>query len=160
MLTKGIIDEDFANYKKPSMFIASCNCDFKCCSEANIPISVCQNQPTYSQKSISVSNQTIYDRYTTNSISQAIVFGGLEWLLQFDEMLECIKYFREHNCHDDIVIYTGYYPEEIQEEIEQLKVYDNIIVKFGRFKPNQIAHYDKVLGIDLISDNQWAEKIS
>lgn len=36
----------------------------------------------------------------------------------------------------------------------------NIIVKFGRFIPNQHPHYDEVLGINLASDNQYAEKIS
>ena len=30
MLVKGIIDEDFVNYKKPSMYIAMPNCSFKC----------------------------------------------------------------------------------------------------------------------------------
>ena len=27
---KDVIDEDFANYKKPSMFIATSQCSFKC----------------------------------------------------------------------------------------------------------------------------------
>ena len=30
MLIKGIIDEDFLNYKKPSMVIAFPHCSFKC----------------------------------------------------------------------------------------------------------------------------------
>ena len=33
MIIKGIIDEDFVNYKKPSMFLGTCFCDLKCCRE-------------------------------------------------------------------------------------------------------------------------------
>ena len=33
-----------------------------------------------------------------------------------------------------------------------------IIVKFGRFRPNQEPHYDEVLGVNLISDNQYAKE--
>ena len=45
-------------------------------------------------------------------------------------------------------------------KINILKQYPNIIIKFGRFKPNQKSHYDDVLGVNLISDNQYGEKIS
>ena len=41
-----------------------------------------------------------------------------------------------------------------------LKKYSNIIIKFGRFIPNQKPHYDPVLGVELASDNQYGEKIS
>ena len=41
MFIKGLIDEDFINYKKPSMYIAFPKCDFKCDYEAGC--SVCQN---------------------------------------------------------------------------------------------------------------------
>lgn len=58
------------------------------------------------------------------------------------------------------MVYTGYYKEEILEEIEQLKQYSNIIIKFGRYIPNEKKHYDEILGIDLASSNQYAEKIS
>jgi hypothetical protein len=43
---------------------------------------------------------------------------------------------------------------------EQLKSFSNIIIKFGRFIPNQEPHYDEVLGVKLASDNQYARRIS
>lgn len=43
MRVKNIVEEDFTNYKKPSMFIGTISCGGKCCLEADIPISVCQN---------------------------------------------------------------------------------------------------------------------
>ena len=68
----------------------------------------------------------------------------MEWFDQFVELLECIEAFRE-KTNDDIIVYTGYYKEEITEHLMTLKKYKNIIVKFGRFIPNQKTHYDKVL---------------
>ena len=160
MQVKTIIDEDFTNYKKSSMFIASCYCNWKCCIEQGLDKSICQNSEIAKQKNIEISADEIFSRYNSNLITNALVVGGLEPFLQFEEIYELIKYFRDNNCNDDIVIYTGYYDYEIQNEINVLKQYPNIIIKFGRFKPNQKSHYDDVLGINLISDNQYGEKIS
>ena len=55
---------------------------------------------------------------------------------------------------------TGYYKEEIQDKIEWLKLYEPIIIKYGRFIPNQQPHYDETLGVMLASDNQYAERLS
>ena len=160
MKIKGLIDEDFTNYKKSSMFIATCYCNWKCCIEQDLDNSICQNSEIAQQKNIEISADEIFSRYNSNPITNALVIGGLEPLLQFEEIHELIKCFRDNNCLDDIVIYTGYYDYEIQNEINILKQYPNIIIKFGRFKPNQKSHYDDVLGVNLISDNQYGEKIS
>ena len=80
-------------------------------------------------------------------------------MLQFQELASFINEFRKVS-EDDIVIYTGYYKEELKKEIELLKKYKNIIIKFGRYIPNRKSRYDEVLGITLVSDNQYAEKIS
>jgi hypothetical protein len=59
------------------------------------------------------------------------------------------------------VIYNGYYEMEINHDIEYLRQnYDYIIVKFGRFIPDQAPHLDTVLGVKLASNNQYAERIS
>jgi len=80
---------------------------------------------------------------------------------QFDELVAFLDIMRRHyGCLDDVVIYTGYSPEEIQGELKVMKQYENIIIKFGRFRPNQQTHYDEVLGVNLASDNQYAVKIS
>lgn len=141
------------------MMLATCCCDWKCLKELNLDISVCQNSQIVEQKNIEVSIESIINRYLNNPITQAVVIGGLEPMLQFEEVLEFIKQFRQRS-NDDIVIYTGYYPEEIKDKIEQLKQYKNIIVKFGRYIPNRNKRFDNVLGIWLASDNQFAIKIS
>ena len=40
------------------------------------------------------------------------------------------------------------------------KQYPNIILKYGRYKPNTPSRFDEVLQITLASDNQYAERIS
>jgi hypothetical protein len=60
-----------------------------------------------------------------------------------------------------VVIYSGYYKHELPTEyIQRLQIVPNIIVKFGRFIPNEQPHYDEVLGVKLASSNQYAEVIS
>ena len=159
ILIKGLVDEDFVQYKKPSMFIGTCFCDWKCCRDAGCPVTMCQNSPLANSKNKVVEFSTLYDRYINNPITKAIVFGGLEPMLQIDELLDFIKAFRV-NHSNTIVIYTGYYESEIEEQLAKLRKFQNIIIKFGRFIPNQEKHFDEVLGVYLASDNQYAKKIS
>lgn len=160
MRVKNIATEDFVNYKLPSMFISSCFCSWKCCTEQNLDIGVCQNAPLAQAEIKNIPDEIIFDLFLSNSITQAVVIGGLEPFLQFDEIVSLISYFRTANCNAPFVIYTGYYPEEIQDEIKTLQQHTNIIVKFGRFIPNAQSRYDEVLGVELISDNQFAQQIS
>lgn len=159
MRIKGLIDEDFINYKKVCMFISTYSCDWKCCIENNLPIETCQNCELALSETINISYENIFNRYISNSISKSVVIAGLEPMLQKDEVYELIEYFRNHNCMDDFVIYTGYYEYEIEDFIKQLKPLKNIVIKFGRYIPNQTPHYDEVLGVNLASDNQKGVRI-
>lgn len=154
MLVKNIVEEDFVNYKVPSMFIATCFCDWKCCIEQNLDISICQNASISKQPNILISDSEIFERYISNPITKAIVIGGLEPFRQFDDIYALIKFFRENKCEDTFIIYTGYNEDEIEDFIEQLKPLGNIILKTGRFIPDHRPHYDEILGVNLISNNQ------
>jgi len=161
MRVKTIVEEDFTNYKKPSMFIGTISCDGKCCKEAGIPLSVCQNDGWRSGAPIEINNFDLCERYLRNKLTNAIVFGGLEPFEQFKEVEEFIHVLRVvYGCIDDVVIYTGYYPDEIADQVKELSVYKNIIIKYGRYIPNSTPIFDKVLGITLASSNQFAERIS
>lgn len=94
-----------------------------------------------------------------NPLTHSIVVGGLEPFLQFNEVLSLVSKFRELTA-DDIIIYTGYDKKEVKDEVAILSNYENITVKFGRFIPDGTQRYDPVLGINLASSNQYAEKIS
>lgn len=157
---KEIVDENFQDYKKASMLIATEKCDFKCFKELGLSPDICQNMSITKKPGITVSFDSILKRYKSNPITKAVVIGGLEPILQIGEVCGLIKYFRENGCTDEFVIYTGYYKEEIPDKILELKQFKNIIVKFGRFIPNSKKIFDKILGIYLSSDNQYAEKLS
>lgn len=156
---KDIINEVFGDYKKISMLIGVCSCDWKCCKEANN--NICQNMDIAKQPNISIDVDKIINKYKSNTLTEAVIFGGLEPFLQFDEIYSFIDILRnKYKIHDDVVIYTGYYKDEISKYINQLKQFDNIIIKYGRFIPNKNSRYDSVLGVTLASDNQYAVKIS
>lgn len=160
MKLRGIVFEDFINYKKPSLFLITTSCNWKCCKEAGIPIKVCQNSSLVKTDVKEYDDEIIYNAYASNNISQAVVIGGLEPMDQFDELVHLIHTFRDKGCVDPIVIYTGFNKSEILYRIEELKKYKNIIIKFGRYIPSSKERYDEVLGITLASENQYAEKIS
>ena len=152
---KGIIDEDFVNYKVPSMTLMFPACTFKCGSD------YCQNSGLAKSPDINTTRDSLCERYLNNPISEAIVCQGLEPIDSWIDLCGFLFTLRViYQCHDDVVIYTGYNKEEIENELLELKKYDNVVVKFGRFIPNQEPHYDAVLGVKLASDNQYAERIS
>jgi hypothetical protein len=157
MKIKGIIFEDFINYKKPSMVIEFPYCNFKCDKECGQQ--VCQNSNLVNTPNSDVSITGIVRTYMNNDITKAIVFQGLEPFDSKEDLFQLIKVFREYT-NNDIVIYTGYTETELDYEIETLKrLFKNIIIKFGRFIPNQESHFDSVLGVTLASPNQYAKKI-
>lgn len=157
MLIKGIIDEDFINYKKPCMVIEFPYCSFKCDKECGKQ--VCQNGALANSPNIDIERMDLINRYLKNDITQSVVMQGLEPFDSWDDLISFIFLFRCYT-NDDIVIYTGYNLSELEEKVELLSYFDNIIIKFGRYIPNKQSHYDNVLGVNLASDNQYAIKIS
>ena len=152
-----LIEEDFVNYKKPSLLIAFPFCTFKC--EKECGVQCCQNSRLAKQNIISIPTDNIVQRFLGNPISESIVAGGLEPMDSFGELVSLIHKFRE-STDAEFIIYTGYNKEEVEDKLETLRQYKNIIVKFGRFVPDKPHHRDDVLGVELASPNQYAERIS
>lgn len=158
MKIRGLVEEDFTNYRKPSMFIITPYCDFKCCKEAGNDI--CQNMPVVKEPIIDIDNNELIKRYLNNPITKAIVFGGLEPIESFEEIYDFINALRwDYDCQDDVVIYTGFNADEITDQCSRLTKFANIIIKFGRFIPNQKSHFDEVLGVELASPNQHSVEL-
>ena len=171
MKIKGLVDECFGDYKMPAMYIAFPYCSFKC--DLEIHKNYCQNSHLANSPSIEISKEEILHRYLSNDITEAIVLGGLE---PFDSELELLAFIdcarRQFNIKDPIIIYTGYTEAELedgnygrggnfkiqQEYWESIKNSGNIIVKFGRFRPNEQPHFDEVLGVYLANKEQYAKE--
>ena len=151
MKLKFLVDEDFVNYKKPSMFIGFPRCSFKCGAEN------CQNFCLAKEPNIEINTDDVIERFIENPITEAVVLGGLEPFDSWPEVEYFIMKFRYHS-DADIVIYSGYNVEEIPQEIhEKLKLYSHdgpIIVKYGRYIPNTEGYYSSILGVRLASQNQ------
>lgn len=160
MVVKGIVDEDCSNYKKCSMFIIFPRCSLKCDHENGS--NLCQNSSLLKEPDIEISPDAICERYLQNPLTHAIVLGGLEPFDSGGDLLALVLILREHyHCYDDVVIYSGYTELELQRNVvyTSLQNFPNIIVKFGRFRPNQQSHRDEVLGVDLMNDEQYAKLI-
>lgn len=160
MEIKGIVDEDFGNYRKCSMFIIFPKCNLKCDKENHS--NYCQNSSLIRESNINISYETICERYINNPLSHSLVFGGLEPFDSFDDMINLISTLRyTYQCNDDIVIYTGYTEEELEDKIAYLRSKHclPLLIKFGRFRPNQDSHLDNLLGVDLANDGQYAKWI-
>lgn len=159
MITKGIIPEDFVNYKVPCMTIMMPYCTYKCDKECGKQ--VCQNGALAHTPVQNYNISSIIELYKQTPIARAVCFQGLEPFDSMEDLRDFIFQFR--NCfsiNDDIVIYTGYNKYEIENQLSQLKQFPNIVVKFGRYIPQQSPKYDEVLGVELASPNQYAERIS
>jgi hypothetical protein len=156
MKLKGIIDYDCTNYKEPVLTLEFPFCDFKC-DKLN-GCQVCQNNKLILEPDIEVSFSEIWRIYNENPLTKGFCFQGLEPFdsYQIFDLIDTLRYF----CDDPIIIYTGYTREELSKPIEILKQYPNIIIKWGRFIMGQNPHYDDILGVNLASDNQYAEKIT
>lgn len=156
MKIKGLVDFDLVNYHKNCLTIEMPICKgFKCGGE------FCQNSSLAKAPTIDVRDETIIDFYLHKTPAAALCFQGLEPFDSFDDMICFISKFRnDFLIKDDIVIYTGYNKDEISTELVELQQFENIIIKFGRYIPHHEPHFDKVLGVKLASDNQYAERIS
>ena len=156
MRVRTINEEDYSHYREPSMVIGTCFCTFKCCHEGGFPETECHNSEMDKLGITDISGDDILALYESNPISKALVFAGLEPLLQFDEVCDLSRAFRTRNKVDPIIVYTGYKKVEVPLVELGMKEFSPVIIKYGRYVPNQRAHYDEILGVDLVSDGQYA----
>ena len=125
------------------MFIITSTCDFKCEREAHCK-GMCQNSELAQADTIEVNDKDIVYRYLNNDITKAIVFGGLEPFDQFEELFNLISLFRQYT-NDIIILYTGYYKQEIEDKLESLKQFDNIIIKYHPRETKEVRN--KIEGV-------------
>ena len=138
MIIKGIKEEDFLQYKLPSMLVAFPSCTFKCEKECSCK-GMCQNGALANSPNIEISAKAIVDRYLSNSISEALVCGGLEPFDTYSQLLELLTEFRSR-CDHPVIIYTGFYKNEIKHKLDYIiKFIPNVIIKFLRIATVSLA---------------------
>lgn len=155
MKIKGLTDINFTDYKLPSLYIATPYCSFKCDKECGR--AVCQNSALATEPVLSISNTTLIQIYQANPITQAFVFGGLE-PLDSSDLFDTIIELQVRAKPRRVVIYTGYTEAEVLAEHSQILSLSNLVIKYGRFVPDQPTHFDPVLGVNLASPNQYAKE--
>lgn len=160
MILKGIIDCDFVNYKEPVLTLEFPRCNFKC-DKLN-GTQVCQNSALAREPDYDVPLEAIWNLYISNPITKGFCCQGLEPFDSPNDLDTFLNFIRhEKQCNDVIIIYTGYDKDECHlVEWVLRNLFHNIIIKWGRFIVNQNPHYDEILGVNLASDNQYAEYIS
>jgi uncharacterized radical SAM superfamily protein len=146
------IRETFVDYKKTGLYVSGSRCDLKCkeCFNENL-----KHSPTIKINPI----QFVEDYIIKNQVIESVIFSGLNWFDKFEDLIQLVNCIRVKS-DIDIVIYTGYKESEVLNEIDMLKENKNIIVKFGRFIPNQEPIWDELGGIYLANKGQYFKKIS
>ena len=157
---KGIIWEDLVNYKKISTTLMMPKCSFKCDKENRVQ--VCQNWELAAAPSQTVLIEDVIKKHMQNPLTEAIVLQGLEPLDSMVDVCTVAASLKALKCHDDLIIYTGYNKSEIEPALIQNLAFltpGKLIIKWGRYIPNQKPHFDPILEVNLASDNQYAEEI-
>ena len=142
MVIKSFKDEDFVNYKKPLMFIITPTCSFKCDKENNCLM--CQNSHLVHEPTHQVETDILIRRYLENPITKAVVFGGLEPFDTPHDLVGFIQSLRwDHHCDDDIVIYTGYTEEELENTMayKVISSFNNIYTRSNEKKACNFIKY-------------------
>jgi hypothetical protein len=160
MNIKGIKDEVFNDYNKISMLIICPKCTVRCYAEHNLPPEICQNNHLHKTLTYNIDNQKIIERYLSNPLTEAVIFGGLDSWDSVEEILIFINDFRKV-CNDDIVLYTGRYITEdiVQKHLHKFNGLSNVYIKFGRYIPSLKPIVDKLTNVTLASSNQYFYKV-
>lgn len=150
------------DYKKIALLLVASTCTFKCEKEGHCAKGTCQNGHLAKINPIKVDAGKIIAFYKNNPLCEAFIFGGLEPMDSFAEFFDLIYIIRSSGIEDDIVFYTGYTKEELEQKgvIKLLQgTTTNIYIKYGRYIENDQPRFDEVLQVTLVSGNQYAERI-
>lgn len=122
--------------------IAAINCSKNCPG--------CFNQHLLYEPTIITPAQDIIEQIQS-SISTGIIFGGLEWTEQPEELCELTLLALDHNL--EVMIYTHM---DLQEFLEKFPILSglNIYLKCGEYKKDLPPYVDERYMINLASSNQ------
>lgn len=90
--------------------------------------------------------------YKSNPLHKGIIFGGLEWSNQEEELRHIMSYFLNDNI--PFIIYTGLTESNFKSILNKLP-YTKLYVKYGSYNVNLSTHNNNHFGVQLASANQY-----
>jgi organic radical activating enzyme len=144
MLIKGILHERTEDAPFVGALIISDDCNINCEN--------CFNQHLKNTPSINMTATQIIETILKNPLNQGIIFGGLEWSLQPDDMIALIKLAYANGL--EIMVYTGLSESAFDRKLTKVKNVPNIYIKFGKYSEYQKCRRQEC-GVWLSSSNQY-----
>ncbi len=123
-----------------------------CATSCNNNCYNCFNQHLKSDPIIKIEDQKIINEILSNPFNKGIIFGGLEWTLQIEELKQLIKLGRKNNLQ--IMLYTGLDEEDFKIKFPEIYNIPNIYIKFGKYDEGQKCENNIQFGVKLASKNQ------
>jgi pyruvate-formate lyase-activating enzyme len=128
--------------------ISSIDCNFNCKNCFNQPL---KNQPTLERESTEIIKEI-----KSNIFNKGIIFAGMEWTLQHEELIELASKAKENKLLT--MLYTGNTYEDMKIFMQMYGQYFDYI-KCGRYeKENETINHIEY-GVTLATSNQHIYKL-
>jgi len=122
-----------------------------CANDCNLNCAGCFHQYLKSEPTKEIESFDLIKEVKDNLFNKGIIFAGLEWTLQPDELRELINLALENKL--EVILYTGLTEEEFQADFSDLLTLP-IYIKFGRYVQELNSGLDEKNGVLLASINQ------
>jgi len=149
----------FNDYKKVGLYIATPFCNFKCVKEAKEKgVEVTCHNGGLDYVSDMSAQDVVEKHLSINPFAECIILSGLDPIDNWVETKQFINDFRKITDME-IVLFTGYYPNEIMDKLVELEHHEDIMFKFGRFNPINKPRFDDLGGVKLSTGNQYFKSL-
>ena len=148
---KGIIPDIFNDAPFIGTLLVANSCNLQCKD--------CLNEHLKKEKPNLMTVDNIFKEVSKYPLTQGIIFGGLEWSEQPEDLIELVKYFTLKNYK--IIIYTGLTKDKFNERCQNLFFIDfknDFYIKYGKYNNSLKTDENIHFGINLASKNQYIVK--
>ena len=145
---KTIEHERFEDAPFVGALISAIDCNMNCKS--------CFNQWVKEEKTVYKNPKEIISEIKSNKFNKGVIFGGLEWSLQPEDLYKLTK--ESIDSELNVMIYTGLYEYDFFKKVPKMKKLSGFYIKFGTFKENLMVEDNIQYGVKLASSNQYIKK--
>lgn len=141
---KGIEFDRFEDAPFNGALLSSIDCHNNCKN--------CFNQSLKNLPNIEYESKELIEIIKENIFCEGVIFGGLEWTEQPEELKELVNLCILNNLK--VIIYTGLTENDFQKKYLDLYILP-IYIKFGRYIEEEKVSGYKVFNVNLSSKNQY-----